>query len=94
MADSEHGGVSDAVARANWFFAGLGVILILRGLMLFSQTSSWRASSGLILGGAILATIAVGTYLGMTEWWPFLVILVGAWIIVNALMSKSRNPRP
>ncbi len=78
----------------NLFLAGLGVIVILRGLMLYVQTSNWRASSGLIIGGAIVALIGVGSYLGLADWWAFLIILVGAWIVINAFMSKSRHPRP
>jgi DNA-directed RNA polymerase subunit RPC12/RpoP/vacuolar-type H+-ATPase subunit I/STV1 len=78
----------------NWFIAGLGVIVILRGIMLYIQTSNWRASSGLIIGGVIVALIGVGSYLGLADWWALLIILVGAWIIINAFMSKSRHPRP
>ena len=78
----------------NWFLAGLGVIVILRGVMLYIQTSNWRASSGLIIGGVIVALIGVGSSLGLRDWWAFLIILIGAWIIINAFMSKSRHPRP
>ncbi|OGD55505.1 hypothetical protein A3K78_11370 [Candidatus Bathyarchaeota archaeon RBG_13_52_12] len=80
--------------QENWFFAGVGVILILRGLILYGQTSNWRASSGLIIGGSILTMIALGSYLGIIEWWPFLIILAGAVIVINALISKSGHPRP
>jgi cation transport ATPase len=78
----------------NLFLAGLGIIIILRGLMLYVQTSNWRASSGLIIGGAIVTLIGVGSYLGLSDWWAFLIILVGAWIVINALMSRSGHPRP
>jgi vacuolar-type H+-ATPase subunit I/STV1/DNA-directed RNA polymerase subunit RPC12/RpoP len=78
----------------SWFMGGLGIIVILRGLMMFVQTSNWRASSGLIIGGAIVTLIGVGSYLGLADWWAFLIILVGAWIVVNAFMSRGGHPRP
>ena len=78
----------------NWFLAGLGVIVILRGVVLYVQTSNWRASSGLIIGGSIVALIGIGSYLGLVDWWAFLFILLGAWIVINALMSRSRHPKP
>jgi hypothetical protein len=78
----------------NWFLVGLGVIVILRGVMLYIQTSNWRAASGLIIGGVIVSLIGVGSYLGLADWWAFLIILIGAWIVVNALMSRGGHPRP
>jgi len=73
--------------------AGLGIIMILRGLMLYIQTSNWRASSGLIIGGVIVTMIGISSYLGLANWWALLIILIGAWIIVNALMSRGGHPR-
>ena len=45
----------------SWFMAGLGIIMILRGLMLYIQTSNWRASSGLIIGGVIVTMIGISS---------------------------------
>ncbi len=77
-----------------WFVGGLGVILVLRGAMLYIQTSSWGASSGLMVGGAILIFIATASYMGVNEWWPFIFILLGAFVIFGAMMARKRTPRP
>jgi hypothetical protein len=85
------------VADSQWgslFFAGLGVIVMLRGVMFYTQKGSWRTSSFLIIGGLVITVIAVASYSGLTDWWPFLVIFLGAWFILNAMMSKGSHPRP
>jgi hypothetical protein len=87
----------DYVTTNNWwniFMIGLGVIIILRGLMLYMQINSWRASSGLIIGGAIVSLIGAASIVGLRDWWAVLFILIGGWVILNAIMSKSRNPKP
>jgi len=78
----------------NWFMMGLGAIIILRGLMFYVQTSNWRASSGLLIGGAIISLIGLGSYAGWRDWWAILLILIGVWIVLNAVLSRSRHPRP
>jgi cation transport ATPase len=78
----------------NWFLIGLGVIIIMRGLILYNQINNWRAASGLLIGGAIVALIGASSYLGLKNWWAFIIILIGVWIVANALMSRSKNPRP
>lgn len=87
----------DYVTSSNWwniFIIGLGVIIILRGLMLYMQISNWRASSGLIIGGAIVSLIGAASFFGLRDWWAVLFILIGGWVILNALMSKDKHPKP
>lgn len=76
------------------FMMGLGVIIALRGLLFYTQVNNWRAASGLIIGGAVVALIGVSSWIGWREWWPFVIILVGAWIVLNAVMSRNKNPKP
>jgi hypothetical protein len=85
------------VPNSKWgslFFAGLGIIVMLRGVMFYTQKGSWRAASGLIIGGLVIAVIAVVSYYGFTDWWPFLVIILGAYFILNAFMNQGSHPRP
>ena len=77
-----------------WFMAGLGVILVVRGLMTYMQTNKWRAGSGFIIGGVVVAMIGIASIAGLREWWPLAVIVIGAWIIVGAYTARERNPRP
>jgi hypothetical protein len=78
----------------NVFMIGLGIILAVRGVGFYMQTSSWRASSGFLIGGAIVALIGFVGYAGVRDWWAILFILIGAWIILNAVMNRGKNPRP
>jgi hypothetical protein len=78
----------------NVFMIGLGIILVVRGVGFYMQTSSWRASSGFLIGGAIVALIGFVGYAGVRDWWAILFILIGAWIILNAVMNRGKNPRP
>ena len=76
------------------FFIGLGLIVALRGVMFYVQKGSWVASSGLILGGLVITSIAIMSYWGLQDWWPFLVILLGLWLVLSAIMGRRNNPRP
>jgi len=76
------------------FMIGLGVIIALRGIIMYTQVSNWHAASGLIIGGAIVTLIGVISWIGWRDWWPFVIILVGVWIVINAMMSRKRNPSP
>ena len=87
----------DYVSTSNWwnlFMIGLGAIIILRGVIMYVEISNWRACSGFIIGGGIVALIGAGSYFGLRDWWAILLILVGGWVIINAMMNKSKNPRP
>jgi hypothetical protein len=76
------------------FLAGVGIIVILSGVMFYTQKGNWRAASGLIIGGFVITVIAMVSYFGFTDWWPFLMILLGAWFIINAFMNQGSHPRP
>jgi len=78
----------------NWFMMGLGLIIILRGVGFYIQTSNWRASSGLLIGGAVVAFIGFGPYIGWTDWWAIIIIFIGIWIVVTAFTNRNRHPRP
>ncbi len=80
--------------EGGWFLAGIGVILILRGILQYTQTSNWRTSSGWMIGGAILLVISIGSYVGWANWWPYIIIFIGLLIVLNALISRDKNPRP
>jgi hypothetical protein len=85
------------VAYGNWFsvfLLGLGAIILLRGLLMYTQMSNWRASSGLIIGGGIVMLIGGSTFIGLTDWWALILVLAGGWIILNAFMGRGGNPRP
>jgi hypothetical protein len=78
----------------NWFLMGLGIIIIVRGIGLYIQTSSWRASSGFLIGGAIVSLIGFASYYGVRDWWAIFLIIIGGWIVLNAVLNRNKNPKP
>jgi cation transport ATPase len=85
------------VSSTNWwnfFLIGLGIIIILRGVVMYIEISNWRASSGFLIGGGVVTLIGAGSYLGLSNWWALLLILVGGWVIISALTNKGKHPRP
>jgi len=87
----------DYITYSQWgsvFFIGLGIIIILRGVIMYMEISNWRACSGFLIGGGVVTLIGASTFIGLRDWWAVLLILVGLWVILNALMNKGKHPRP
>ncbi len=85
------------IGWADWwayFILGLGAILILNGLFMYSRMKNWPASSGFVIGGGILSLVGVANILNLRNWWAIIFVLGGAFIIVSVLMQRRRNPPP
>lgn len=79
-----------------YFLAGLGVILILQGLVIYSRG---RTGLGPMIGGIILAFIGFGTivarqYNVTEQFWPLLLVALGVFVIVAGVASRRRVPTP
>jgi len=89
------------ITWASWwayFLSGLGVIIILQGLARYSQSGYRHPLTGSLIGGAVclavgLAFIGAGP-LGMRDFWPIILVVIGIAIIVSAITARSRAPRP
>jgi hypothetical protein len=77
-----------------WFMLGIGVILILRGVLAYIQTSNWRSSNGYIIGGLIVGAIGGFSVFELRDKWPYIVIIIGAYIVLSAFMTRTNNPKP
>jgi len=78
----------------NYFLAGLGVILVLEGILLGSRKGSYRPYYGLIIGGIIVALIGIGPLYWTFAIWPYIVIVLGVFVILIAIFGRKRSPRP
>jgi Na+/H+ antiporter NhaD/arsenite permease-like protein len=96
-------GVSFLLANAryvswiNWwplFMLGLGLILLLNGLILYIRINKWEPALGFLIGGLIVALIGVSNFYNIENWWAFILILVGVWVVFNAIRQRERNPVP
>jgi len=76
------------------FLLGLGVILVLRGLWAYSKTGVFDQGFGYVVGGGFVALLGAAIVFQINDWWPFLIIGLGAVIVLRALMAQSRNPKP
>lgn len=79
----------------NWwayFIAGIGAIIILQGLLLYSTRK--RAIFGPFIGGAILLFIGLAYIFSASQaLFPLILVIIGVAILASAL-ARSRTPRP
>ena len=83
------------IPPSNWwayFIAGIGVIIILQGILLYSMRR--RPFYGPFIGGAVLLFVGLSfIYNAWGSFWPLILVVIGVAILVSAL-ARSRTPRP
>lgn len=85
------------VSSGNWwnvFLVGLGVLLTFRGYMIYNQMDRWGPAQGYIIGGIVVSFIGLSEYLNIGNWWPYLLILAGTFVIYKAYNEQKNNPIP
>jgi hypothetical protein len=84
-----------SIPLANWwayFILGIGFILVLQGLLVYSQ--SRRPFYGPFIGGAILILVGVSfIYNAWGNFWPLILVVIGIAILASAL-TWGRRPAP
>jgi len=79
-----------------YFIAGLGVILILQGIVIYTRG---HVGYGPVVGGAILAfiglsTIATHNFTIQAQLWPLILVALGVIVIVGGVAARRRVPAP
>lgn len=85
------------IRYASWwsyFLVGLGLILFLRGVLMYSKTSNLRSAQGFFIGGIIVALIGISDIIGLRNWWGLILIILALYIILTGLGFRNKNPRP
>jgi hypothetical protein len=62
------------------FAAGIGVLLIIRGIMIYENTKYWSNDKGAFIGGAffiLLSLLSFVNFGSLTNYWPVLVVILG-----------------
>jgi zinc ribbon protein len=77
-----------------YFFLGLGILLIIQAVYRFHAMHHHAAGMGSLWGGVILAAIGVAGIAGSGNFWPVILIAIGALVIVAGVTSRARAPRP
>jgi zinc-ribbon domain len=77
-----------------YFVAGIGVILILQGGLLYA--TGRRVFYGPFIGGVILFLIGLGfiANYNIGFFWPLIFVVIGAAIILSAFVGRRRRPMP
>jgi hypothetical protein len=66
------------------FAAGVGVLLIVRGIMIYEKTKYWSNDKGAFLGGAffiLLSLVSFVNFGALAAYWPILVVVLGISIV-------------
>ena len=65
------------------FAAGFGVLLVLRGIMVYQNTSILDESKGHVFGGAFFIFLSLASYMNFDNWWPIILIGIGLSLILG-----------
>ena len=62
------------------FSAGIGVLLILRGIMIYENTKYWSNDKGAFIGGAffiLLSLLSFVNFASLVNWWSVIIVILG-----------------
>jgi hypothetical protein len=79
-----------------YFLSGIGVILILEGVVIYSRG---HIGLGPVVGGAVLlfagvSSIATSNFRFQTQLWPLFLVGIGVLVLVGGIFSRRRVPAP
>lgn len=77
-----------------YFIMGIGVVLIVQAVIRYSTLRSRGPAMGPLIGGTALLIIGLAGIAGMEDWWPFVLIVIGAVIILAGVTARARTPKP
>lgn len=72
-----------------YFLIGLGLIFLAESLMRYSGNTSMRPRFGRVIAGLVLILIGLVFLMGIGNWWPLILIVVGLAIMVNVWLRKT-----
>jgi len=67
------------------FVAGLGIVFLIDSALRYFIPEYKRPITGRVFAGLLLLAIGVSFLLGITEWWPVILIIIGVWLIIRAV---------
>ena len=76
-----------------YLVAGIGVILIAQAAVRYSTVHRRGPVMGPLIGGLVLLIIGLAGVMGMTDWWPIVLIAIGVVVIVGGVTARARTPR-
>ena len=83
---------TDRLSWVDWwayFLVGLGGIFILDFLIRAFSAADRRSITGKLVAGFVLIVIGGAHLLGLEEWWPLILIAVGAAILISSVVKRT-----
>jgi peptidoglycan/LPS O-acetylase OafA/YrhL len=77
-----------------YFIIGVGAILIAMAAIRYSSSQHKAPAMGFLIAGAVLLIVGFVGVVGMNDWWPFVLIAIGAVVIFGGMRARARTPRP
>lgn len=77
-----------------YFLVGLGIILIIRAILFAAIAKRIGLAYGSLVGGIVLLLIGSAAISGLKYWWAVLLVALGVFVILMALLQIRRTPRP
>jgi hypothetical protein len=75
----------------NWwqyFLVGLGIIFLIEASVRYRSDNGSGSLLGRIIPGTILITVGLMFILGLSTWWPAVLIIAGVIILLNGLLRR------
>lgn len=82
----------DYLSWGDWwpyFLIGLGVIFILEGIIRSTSPSYREHVTGKFIAGLVLIVIGSSFIVGLSNWWPLIIIAVGVIVLISPLWRKK-----
>jgi hypothetical protein len=80
--------------HSNWwtyFVFGLGIIFIAEAIVRMIRPEFKRPYLGKMIAGSILVALGASNIYGMQDWWPVILIVAGAAIILLTFQRKNES---
>jgi hypothetical protein len=70
---------------------GIGIILLIDSLVRYQKDSAREFRIGRIVVAVILIGVGIAFLVGNATWWPLVIIVVGAAVIIGGLLRRDRD---
>jgi len=70
---------------------GIGAVLLADGLLRFHKGSGSEYRTGRLVTAVILIGVGIAFLVGSASWWPLVIIVAGAAVVVGGLLGKGQS---
>ncbi len=74
-----------------YFIFGLGILFLVDALIRKTVPEYRRPVSGRIFAGVLFVGLGLVFIYGVTDWWPFIFVVIGLWLILKGLIKIKKR---